>query len=288
MALFTSLGAVTHSEIPPASALQPLRTEALSRYAVRNPFWKKVDVVAGTGSTNTDLLQAAATGAPEGSVLVAESQVAGRGRLDRQWAAPPSRGLALSFLLRPNAIPMSSWGWVSLVAGLGVYDALRGCGVDVALKWPNDIQAGDNRLKCGGILTQVAGTTPAVVVGIGLNVLETADELPPEGTSLAQLLPDVQVDRTDVLIGLLDAICLRYSQWYADPASGEIAQAYRQACGTIGLQIAVSLPGRDDVLRGVARDVDGQGRLVVEAADGIHAVSAGDVVHVRPAGPAGN
>lgn len=284
MGPFTTVQCVISSDVPQPSP-QPLRIAALERYAAWHPFWTYIDVVSETGSTNTDLLETAAAGAPEGTVLVTESQVAGRGRLDRAWAAPPSRGLAVSFLLRPNAIPTARWGWLPLVTGLGVHDALRSLGVDVSIKWPNDVQAGPERRKCCGILAQAAGTTPAVVVGCGLNVLESADELPPTGTSVAMELPGVAVDRTDVLIRLLDGFARRYSQWYADPGDQELVAAYHAACGTIGLDITVTLPGRDVPMRGVARDVDAEGRLVVETSDGVRAVSAGDVVHVRPATP---
>ncbi|WP_202862708.1 biotin--[acetyl-CoA-carboxylase] ligase [Antricoccus suffuscus] len=273
----------------PQHAPQPLRSVALAQYAAWHPFWTNIDVVAETGSTNTDLLAIASEGAPEGTVLVTESQVAGRGRLDRAWTAPPSRGLAVSFLLRPGAIATAQWGWLPLVTGLGVYDALRGLGIDAALKWPNDVQAGTDRRKCCGILAQAAGATsgtaPAVVIGCGLNVLESADELPSTGTSVALELPGVAIDRTDVLVRLLDGFARRYSQWYADPGGFELASAYRAACGTIGLDVTVALPGRDTPMRGVARDVDAEGRLVVETSDGVQAVSAGDVVHVRPAAP---
>lgn len=248
MGPFTTVQCVISSDVPQDSP-QPLRITALAEYAAWHPFWTNIDVVAETGSTNTDLLEVAAGGAPEGTVLVTESQVAGRGRLDRAWAAPPSRGLAVSFLLRPGAIPTGQWGWLPLVTGLGVYDALQGLGVDAALKWPNDVQAGPERRKCCGILAQAAGATsgtaPAVVIGCGLNVLESATELPPTGTSVAQELPGVAVDRTDVLIRLLDAFARRYSQWYADPGGQELTAAYRAACGTIGLDITVTLPGRD-------------------------------------------
>lgn len=271
----------------PSHSPQPLRAAALTRYVARHPFWTAIDVLAETGSTNTDLLERASAGAPEGTVLTTESQVAGRGRLDRAWAAPPSRGLAVSFLLRPAAVPIAQWGWLPLVTGLSLADALSGLGMDIALKWPNDVQAGPQRCKCCGILTQVDATTSAVVVGCGVNVLEDATELPPAGTSVALELPGVAVDRTDVLIHLLDAFARRYAQWRADPAGEGLIEAYRAVCGTIGQDVSVSLPGRDAPMRGIARDVDTEGRLVVESADGRLAVSAGDVVHVRPAAAEG-
>ncbi|MEU1950182.1 biotin--[acetyl-CoA-carboxylase] ligase, partial [Streptomyces sp. NPDC020125] len=168
----------------------PLNATALRRGLVLpGGLWTEFEVVQATGSTNTDLVTRARAGAPEGAVLVAEEQTAGRGRLDRAWTAPARSGLFFSILLQPAdaGVPTERWGWLPLLAGVASAGALsRTAGVDTALKWPNDLLvtvAGEER-KFGGILAERAGD--AVVIGMGLNVSLRADELPvPTAGSLA-------------------------------------------------------------------------------------------------------
>ena len=150
------------------------------RQAVITPggLWQTVEVTAATGSTNADLLARAAVGAPEGAVLAAEEQRAGRGRLGRAWVSPPRAALTFSLLLRPQGVPPARRGWLPLLAGVAVTAAVRSvAAVEAQLKWPNDVLAGPAKL--GGILAEAAGD--AVVIGIGLNVSTEPAELPPPG-----------------------------------------------------------------------------------------------------------
>src|SRR5580704_5288847 len=142
---------------------------AVVRRAVLRPggLWQAVEVTTLTGSTNADLLARAASAADEGTVLAAEEQQAGRGRLGRAWVAPPRAALTFSLLLRPRGIAPARRGWLPLLAGVAVASAVRTVAtVDAQLKWPNDILVGPAKL--GGILAEAAGD--AVVIGIGLNV----------------------------------------------------------------------------------------------------------------------
>src|SRR5947207_10649635 len=157
----------------------PLSAPALRRaLVVPGGLWTDIRVEPETGSTNADVLAAAKQGAPEGLVVVAERQTAGRGRFDRRWESPPRAGLTLSVLLRPVRIS----GWLPLLAGVALVETVRRLGeVDAVLKWPNDLLV-DER-KCAGILAESAGD--AVAVGIGLNVTLREPELPvPDATSL--------------------------------------------------------------------------------------------------------
>jgi BirA family biotin operon repressor/biotin-[acetyl-CoA-carboxylase] ligase len=257
----------------PALDVTALRASLSSR-------WARVDVVNSTESTNTDLLSD--TSAPDRSVLAAEHQLAGRGRFDRSWTSPERAGLTFSALLRP-AIPMAEWGWLPLLAGVALREAVgEAAGLATGLKWPNDLLAADGR-KLAGILAQTAG--PAVVIGIGLNVSTAADELPVQtATSLALAGAD-GIDRTALLIGILRRLDARYAQWAdcgGDAAACGLADVYRAACTTLGLAVQVRLAD-DDVLEGTALDVDDHGRLLVRTSSGDRAVGAGDVEHVRPA-----
>lgn len=279
----------------------PLSQAALERALVRRGGpWRSVRVVSGTGSTNADLSAAAADGAPEGTVLVAEQQTAGRGRLGRTWMSPARAGLHVSVLLRPGRptadrppVPASRYGWLPLLAGVALLTTVRRlAAVPAALKWPNDLlvapDGGEPAAKCAGILAETVpdadGTAPVVVVGIGLNVSLRAEELPrPDATSLA-LAGSACTDRDPLLRALLRELATGYGEFRdaaGDPAASGLAAAYRAACGTLGRRVRVELPGGDHV-SGAATDIDADGRLVVTPPAGAPVpLAAGDVVHVR-------
>ncbi|MFF7158151.1 biotin--[acetyl-CoA-carboxylase] ligase [Streptomyces sp. NPDC008139] len=285
----------------------PLNAAALRRAVVTpDALWTALDVVDATGSTNSDLAARAARGAPEGAVLVAEEQTAGRGRLDRRWSAPPRSGLFFSVLLRPGGamaartapdgtplpahgpVPVHRWGWLPLLAGVATATALsRSAGVDTALKWPNDLLVtvdGEER-KTGGILAERAGDD-GVVIGIGLNVSLRAAELPvPTAASLA-LAGAKGTDRDPLLRAVLRSLADWYGAWRAedgDPAASRLQQTYAAGCATLGREVRAELPG-DKELAGTAVGIDGDGRLVIATPDGAEQpVAAGDVVHLRPA-----
>jgi BirA family biotin operon repressor/biotin-[acetyl-CoA-carboxylase] ligase len=287
---------------PPLRAL-PLRQALTSG---ESPAWHRLDVVAETGSTNADLAGRARTGEPEGAVLVADHQSAGRGRRDRTWVAPPRAGLAVSVLLRPaeHRVPADRWSWLTLLAGVAVTDALiRVCGLQATLKWPNDVLVplpeGEPG-KVAGLLAEVIRTdgtsdAPGVVLGLGINVTQEQDELPvPTATSL-RLAGSAVTDRDTVLKAVLRSLAHRYQDFVAaegdptHPASG-LAAVYRERCSTIGRVIQAQLPDGTS-LQGLADGVDDEGRLLVrELPDSpdsrVHVLSAGDVVHIRPAEPA--
>lgn len=248
--------------------------------------WAQVDVVESTGSTNADLLAAAAAGAPDRTVLVAEHQESGRGRLTRSWVSPPGAGLTFSVLLRPTGVPASRFGWLPLLTGLALLDTVRGFGVTSAgLKWPNDLLVGSAQRKAAGILAEVADPMrPAIVVGIGLNVGAAPAEQP-GATSLAA--EGVDVDRNDVLVALLTRLDEREHVWRegrGDPDTTRLRADYRAGCASMGAEVRVELPG-GTIHTGIAEDVDRDGRLLLlDPAGHRRAVAAGDVVHVRPAG----
>src|SRR5215468_10429170 len=134
-------------------ARAPLDAAALQRAAVRpQGLWRAVEVVGRTGSTNADLLARALRGEPEGVVLAAEEQTAGRGRMGRTWVAPPYAALTFSLLTRPG-VPPARRGWLPLLAGVAVATAVTELtGVEARLKWPNDVLVGEAKLA--GILAE--------------------------------------------------------------------------------------------------------------------------------------
>jgi len=246
-------------------------------------LWTSVRVVPTIGSTNATLAAAAADqDAPEGTVLVAEHQEAGRGRLDRSWISPPRAGLTVSVLVRPD-VPAARRGWLSLLTGVALAEAVSEVAdVRASLKWPNDLLAPDGT-KLAGILAESAGS--AVVIGAGLNVSTRADELPDGGTSLA-LVAGRPVDRGPLLLSYLRAFERRYRRWVAalgDPVVSELAGDYLAWSSTVGTQVVVTMPDGSTV-EGTAEAVDWDGRLVMRTAGGVLELSSGDVRHVRRGG----
>ncbi|WP_430780827.1 biotin--[acetyl-CoA-carboxylase] ligase [Actinoplanes sp. G11-F43] len=264
----------------------PLSERSLTRALITpGAFWSRIEVREETGSTNADVAAAAVRGEPEGLVLVAESQIAGRGRRDRQWVSPPRAGLTVSVLLRPGpAVPQAAFGWLPLLAGVALAEAVtRVSGVEAALKWPNDLLVADR--KCAGILAEVSGD--AVVVGIGLNVSTRAEELPETtgvpATSL-RVAGAESTDRDPLLRALLRGVARWYEGWREADGDAEMCgllAAYQRHCVTIGREVRVLLPGGGEKT-GEAVAVDRDGQLVIRTVeDGDFRVSAGDVLHVR-------
>jgi BirA family biotin operon repressor/biotin-[acetyl-CoA-carboxylase] ligase len=251
--------------------------------------WGPVVLLESTGSTNADAADAARAGAAEGYVIVADEQTLGRGRLGRSWATPPGAGLAVSVVLRPPLAPERT-GWLPLLVGVAVVDALRSHGVPAALKWPNDVvvagptrEGGPGPRKLGGLLAERVHEADAVVVGIGLNIALGTDELPvPTATSTS--IEGVAVSREDLLVDLLDRLRERYLAWVAVGGAASdcgLLDDYRSHCLTLGRDVRAHLPG-GEVLEGRAVDVDESGRLRIEVRDGAPVLlAAGDVEHLR-------
>lgn len=256
-----------------------LDAEALRAALVRDDTpWTDLVVLETTGSTNSDAAALARAGAPSGLVVTTEHQTAGRGRLDRSFTTPARSCVVVSVVLRPEHVPPQAWVWLPLLTGLAVRDTVAAAGVEAGVKWPNDVLISGRKIS-GILLERVESPAgPAAVLGIGLNVDLTTEELPvPTATSL--LLEGAHtVDRATVLQILLEKIARHYEPWTAtggDPRAG-LQSAYRAACVTLGQEVRVELPDGSDLL-GEATDIDVDGRLVVA---GQH-LSAGDVTHVR-------
>ncbi|MBB6170049.1 BirA family biotin operon repressor/biotin-[acetyl-CoA-carboxylase] ligase [Nocardiopsis mwathae] len=280
----------------------PLREAALQRVLVRpGGLWTGIEVAPETGSTNTELVSRAREGAPEGTVLVTEHQTAGRGRLDRTFETPARAALTFSVLVRPD-VPAERLGWLPLLMGVAAVHAVRRVGeLPASLKWPNDVLSGGvdaegTQRKLAGILSEAAFPAEgaaargrsAVVIGMGLNVLQRRDELPVDtATSLAAEGAPV-TDRDPLLRAVLRGFAELYTAWVrhgGDAEASGLAEEYRKRCGTVGRLVRVHLPG-GRAAEGRATGVDAEGRLLVRTgAGGEEALSAGDVVHVRPVVP---
>ena len=263
--------------------------------ALRPPAgpWRQTEVHASLPSTNAR----AAELARPWSVVVAQHQSAGRGRLDRSWESPPGAGVALSATLpAPHTAP----GWLPLLAGLAVADAIEQVALIAAvLKWPNDVLLpGDGDRKVCGVLCEYRPATARhddlVIVGIGINLHQTREQLPvPTATSLAIVAPDRPVDPVLLISTVLRHVHDRYAAWQAGgQLAGGVRAAYRSRCASIGTQVRLVQTGRPDVL-GTVRSVDDDGAIVIDDGTGGpgeqsrgRPYAAGDVVHLRPAAAA--
>jgi BirA family biotin operon repressor/biotin-[acetyl-CoA-carboxylase] ligase len=229
-------------------------------------------VIESTPSTMTEVERRAEAGAPEGTLVVAEEQTAGRGRRGRMWESSARAGLWWSLLLRPT-VSVDRLGWLPLVIGVGVAQGIqRGTSLDVQLKWPNDVVVGS--LKVAGILAERLHDG-SVVVGVGINVDHADGELPPGAASLRSL--GHVVDRAEVLVAVLEAVALAYRGWAAgsDPVG-----LYTDLSATLGGEVNVDLGDR--VIAGRAVKLGPGGELVVRDASGLdHVLAAGDVTLLR-------
>jgi BirA family biotin operon repressor/biotin-[acetyl-CoA-carboxylase] ligase len=269
----------------PVNDLAPRAALDLDRLReAAGPHWQ-VRLHAAAESTN-----ALAAAAPErGLVVVADHQTAGRGRLGREWTTPAGAALTFSAVVDP-VVDDEWWPLVPLVAGYAVARVVRG-----SVKWPNDVLLHEQKV-CGILVERVmvrahGGDKPLAVVGIGVNVDQTADELPvPNAASLALL--GFPWDRTELFGRVLHDLRMWLGVMMAEPTT--FVANFRGSCDTLGREVRVDLPD-GSVLEGVAEGVDDHGRLLVAppriragaAEPGVveaRAVAAGDVVHVRVPG----
>lgn len=253
---------------------------------------KFVDVrhVESTESTNADVLELGRNGEPEGIVVVADVQTAGRGRHGRAWIAPPRSGLLCSVLLRPYGAVVDL---VTAMMAVAATDALFALDVpEVELKWPNDLIAASSGRKIAGILAESDWGIAAdghreplnservmVAAGIGINVA-AIDDVPVEIADLRISLEELtnrRVEVDEVLGAFLEALATRYGELLSDAT--QIKDLWQSRLATIGREVRVDLGSRD--IEGRAETVDDRGRLMVRTSGGdVEVVSAGDVVHL--------
>ncbi|EHB58571.1 biotin/acetyl-CoA-carboxylase ligase [Mycolicibacterium rhodesiae JS60] len=256
----------------------PLNPASLSELPVR-----RLDIVETTGSTNADLL--ARHGAGEdirGAVLLAEHQSAGRGRNGRSWSAPPRSQIALSIGVDADGVPAQGWGWLPLLTGVALVDAVRATtGIEAGVKWPNDVLVGEGKLA--GILAEVAAPDPVIVVGLGLNVTLTAEEAPDPRAISLQMLGASQLDRDVLTAAILRELTSRIEKWRAAKGpDATLVEDYRRRSSTLGSQVRAIMPGKSEIV-GIAVDIDSLGRLNIDTGSEVATVSAGDITHLRPA-----
>lgn len=244
--------------------------------ALRGISWvRRVVYLPVTTSTNDVARALAQDKAPEATLVIADEQTAGRGRMGRSWWAPPNTCLLMSVLVRPQLPPAQALR-LTMIAGLAAVEAIeRVTGLTAQLKWPNDIWL--NRKKAGGILTETALTGEQLeyaIVGIGLNVNATFQDQPAlaETATSLKLETGHEIDRLTILRELVE----RLAGWYADITRPHVKHAWTARLVTLGQHVSVQQP--DGRLEGMAEGVDDDGALLVRTPDGaLHRLLAGDV-----------
>jgi BirA family biotin operon repressor/biotin-[acetyl-CoA-carboxylase] ligase len=270
------------------AAFHPLSAHAIQQALTTTALGRTLHVLDLTASTNTLAVRLAQEDAPHGTVVVAEAQSAGRGRLGRPWFSPPGKNLYCSVLLR-TPVPRERLGrwlsWTPLIAALAAAHAIEAdAGLSPSVKWPNDVLLGSR--KVGGVLCEsgdLGSAIPYVVVGLGLNVNIQADEFPDELREIAtSLAAEAQrpFDRVTLLAAFLSALEVRYEAYGAGRET-VIYREYVARCATLGRQVRVDRAGAAPVV-GQAASVGADGSLRVIREDGSPLdIHAGDVIHLR-------
>lgn len=235
-----------------------------------------------TKSTNELAMEIASGGAPHGSVVIADSQTGGKGRLGRKWHSPPGVNVYMSVILRPELPPRQA-ALLTLLSAVSSANALRkASGLEVAIKWPNDLIVGGRKL--GGILLEMRSEPDRIihaVVGIGINVNESRfpAELAETATSVFKETGS-RLRRTDVAAHVVNEL----DAWLSvmkEKGGQAVIDEWKRLDETLGRQVRVVSGG--ETLAGLAEDIDGEGRLVVRTQEGkTRLISSGDVWPLRP------
>ena len=236
--------------------------------------WVSVHVLDRVESTNDEALaRKSLVSTGQAVVVTADEQVAGRGRLDRNWSSPWGAGIALTISCSSDDVTGAATS-VPLRAGRAVVAALDSLSIPAALKWPNDVVTLDDPMqKIGGILVQLIDDV--FVIGIGLNVSLLEDELPtPTATSL-HLMGHQNVRREELIARIIAALNVELVQ-------DDWISRYRDSCRTLGTAVRVTRVGQS-VVEGIGFDISDSGALKVKTEHCEVEVSMGDVEHLRPA-----
>lgn len=234
-------------------------------------------------STNRVALQLLREGAAEGTVVIADTQTAGRGRLHRAWQSPPASNLYFSVILRPPVAP-SDASQITLLAGVAVAEAIATvCAAGVGIKWPNDVRI-RGRKVCG-ILTEMrtAGSEAGVVVGIGLNVnIRKGDFDPGHSDTATSLREETGCDQSREKMFVL--LCERLEKWYQSflqEGFAPVRERWLVWSEMTGRHVRVLF--RDEVQEGFVRGIDRDGALLISEGQGgeIRRITAGDATIMK-------
>lgn len=277
-------------ESSPAKGYRLLRSPDLCIADLRNILSASTKIIGrelflfdSVTSTNALAMELASQGCAEGVVVIAETQTAGKGRLGRSWISPAGKNLYMSIVLRPDISPRDATA-LTLLSAVACASALRKfSSFPVSIKWPNDLLAGEHKL--GGILTEIKADIDRIayaVVGIGINVNLTREEMPDEIKKIATSLL-VETGEPSSRTELAAAVIGEFDRWYGlllTKGKKIIIDEWLEMSSTIGKRVNVAVGTQ--IYEGVAEGIDDEGILIVRTSDGTyHKVSAGDVTMVR-------
>jgi len=240
---------------------------------------KKIYSYKETASTNDTAYGLAMAGEKEGSIVIAESQSAGRGRMGRKWASPKAKGAYFSVILRPDILPKEVPG-ITLFSALSVAKTIRETlSLDAFIKWPNDVLI--NSQKICGVLTEMNAETDKinfVIIGVGININTKKEDLPKGATSIMEELGR-ELSRVEVVRDIFKNLD-KYYKLFKSGDMGEIIKEYKEFSNFLGTRVQVAY--HDTKIEGYAIDVDSDGALILRMDSGLNErILAGDVTMLR-------
>ena len=271
--------AVPHLGYKLISSPDKLTSEEIKENLHTKIFGRKIYYFDSVGSTMDEAFRLGMQNEPEGTIVCAESQLKGRGRLGRSWVSSHGKGIYFSIILRPEILPNEA-SKLTLLSAVGVCEAIREfTGLDCQIKWPNDLLI--NEKKVAGILTELSAEMDMVrfvIVGIGININNNKNLLPVKSTSLKEELGS-EVLRVEILRFILKTLEEKYLL-FGKNGFEEIAGAWRAMSATLGRRVKVF--HHKEHTEGQAVDIDSDGGLIIRKDSGLsEKVLTGDVVFCR-------
>lgn len=256
-----------------------MKEQILNHLPGDHPWQKHILYFDTIDSTNTRLKELAAQGAPQGTVVIADSQTGGRGRRGRSFYSPAGAGIYMSVLLRPGCRPAELMHLTCAAAAAACDAVEKAAGIRPGIKWTNDLVYGKRKLA--GILTELGlspqGTVDWAIIGIGINCCQAAADFPEDIRGIAGSLASVTgkaIDRSRVAAAMLEALEQMNRALLSEKDA--MLDRYRRDCITLGQEIA--LVRGDEIRHGRALDIDSEGALIVEFGPGqVETVNSGEV-----------
>jgi BirA family biotin operon repressor/biotin-[acetyl-CoA-carboxylase] ligase len=243
---------------------------------------KEIHIFPETDSSNTQAFRIASGGASEGSIVIAESQTGGKGRLGRKWVSPSGKNLYLSLIIRP-LIPIQFAPRITLVTAMALSDTLTSIGAEKhRIKWPNDILFDEKKIS--GILTEMKGDCDSIdfiIIGLGINLNSSSADYPEELKDTAVSLKEITGNEVD-RVGFLSSFLFHFEKNYTDFLQGrfpDILERWLWISAIINQKIKVT--NHDGVFTGTVTAVTPDGNLIVQTKDGTSQVSSGDINYLK-------
>lgn len=253
------------------------------RKLIKGEMGRDVVSLGVVDSTNSFAMELADKGASHGTVVIADSQTKGRGRMGRTWISPPGGNIYMSVILTPP-IGSKEATLLTIMAGVACCSALRNTtGLPVEIRWPNDLMVSHKKL--GGILTEIKSGGDKIVyavMGIGINVNIKVEDLPPEVGMIATSVR-IEKGKTEPRTFLMAEILNELDRWYrvfAQKGVNTLLNEWRRLTSMMGKPVQVTMG--DEIINGLAYDIDDEGMLIVKLSSGsLKRISFGDLVVLR-------